>query len=552
MPMKKKMTQISPSPTIVIHDSTYQLKAIVQHHGTTTNVGHYTTVVKLDNKMLQCDDGKITEKQTLNHSEGYIYTYEIMTPDQSAKLSLQGNIDGLNMPNDAINTNEGNITPTEKNSPVFKNKYVNRNAAKTTNKRVKPAKNILQEQKKIGTRSSPIKRKARNYKESKKSYNHSPSKRRKISRKIDFQPSPRNESATFDAFQKLLLIRQEKNMAQEKGDSNFNVFKDNPLIDAAKDMHDILMDLELSAACIVCNESWYDLEIGPRNKMCKRCSNENRNTKLDKDKQKILYFSKENDMHPTATPECIKKLTFIELASIKLVQPMFHIITTKGGGLKMKGHSIALEQDISDFVGSLPHSPDKLPMIILRSRNEANPKKFKANGKHILEALDWLKDNNEFYEKIPIDREAALQHYNPNHFIEGIPEEFVEDPINTDEPQNPTMINEDGDEINDILQQNFDIDNDIPPPESVVQQQFSRPTVLESMKNIANNVTIESNMEKMQILLITLKFFYQNSLKKELRNFLLLVFLLKLLLSCFQMEKEISQLLINMLKHLSY
>ena len=108
---------------------------------------------------------------------------------------------------------------------------------------------------------------------------------------------------------------------------------------------------------------------------------------------------------------------------------------------------IALEQDISDFVGSLPHSPDKLPMIILRSRNETNPKKFKANGKHILEALDWLKDNNEFYEKIPIDREAALQHYNPNHFIEGIPEEFVEDPINTDEPQNPTMINEDGDEI---------------------------------------------------------------------------------------------------------
>ena len=72
----------------------------------------------------------------------------------------------------------------------------------------------------------------------------------------------------------------------------------------------------------------------------------------------------------------------------------------------------------------------------------------------------------------------------------------MEDPINTDEPQNPTMINEDGDEINDILQQNFDIDNDIPPPESVVQQQFSRPTVLESMKNIANNVTIESNMEK--------------------------------------------------------
>ena len=71
----------------------------------------------------------------------------------------------------------------------------------------------------------------------------------------------------------------------------------------------------------------------------------------------------------------------------------------------------------------------------------------------------------------------------------------MEDTGNTDEPRNPTMLNE-MDEINDILQQNLDIDNDIPPPESVVQQQFSRPTVLESMKDIANNVTIESNIEK--------------------------------------------------------
>ena len=256
---------------------------------------------------------------------------------------------------------------------------------------MKPAKKIFQEQEKISTRSSPIKRKAMNYKESKNSYSHSPSKRRKISRNIDFQPSD-----TLDEFQKLWLIRQQKNMTEETGDNSFNDLIDNPLIDAANDMHEILRNIELSAPCIICNESWYDLEIGPRNKMCKRCSNEKRNMKSDKNKEKILYFSSENDMHPTATPECIKKLTFIELASIKLVQPMFHIITTKGGGLKMKGHSIALEQDISDFLGSLPHSPDKLPMIILRSRNEDNPKKFKANGNHILEALDWLKKTMTF------------------------------------------------------------------------------------------------------------------------------------------------------------
>ena len=96
-------------------------------------------------------------------------------------------------------------------------------------------------------------------------------------------------------------------------------------------------------------------------------------------------------MHPDDVPECIKRLSFIELAAIKLVQPMFHIIQTKCSSLKMRGHSIALEQDISEFASRLPHTPNNLPILILRTRNENNPKKFKANGQHILDALIWLK-----------------------------------------------------------------------------------------------------------------------------------------------------------------
>ena len=231
-------------------------------------------------------------------------------------------------------------------------------------------------------------------------------------------------------FEKLYLIRQQRQFHLKDGDFSFNDLEANPLIEAAKTMHDELMNIKLSETCIICNERWYDLKIGPRNKMCKRCSNENRNIK---ETPKILTFSSENHMHPDIPPECIQRLSFIELASIKLVQPMFHIITTKGGGLKMKGHSIALEQDVSEFVSRLPHSPDKLPILILRTRNEKNPKKFKANGIHILEALKWLKQNNQFYEKIEID-EAALQQYPTDGFVEGIPEEFSDDMENINEP----------------------------------------------------------------------------------------------------------------------
>ena len=120
----------------------------------------------------------------------------------------------------------------------------------------------------------------------------------------------------------------------------------------------------------------------------------------------ILKFSKQNGMHPEEVPACIKDLSFIELAAIRQIQPMFHVVQSKGGGLKMRGHSIAFEQDVSDFVSRLPHAPEKLPMLILRTRNEKNPKRFKANGLKILEALEYLIDNNRYYSHIEIDRNA--------------------------------------------------------------------------------------------------------------------------------------------------
>ena len=189
-----------------------------------------------------------------------------------------------------------------------------------------------------------------------------------------------------------------------------------------------------------------------------------------------------------------KKLSLIELAAIKLVQPMFHIIKTKGGGLKMRGHSIALEQNIQEFATRLPNLPGNLPIIILRTRNEKNPKKFKSNGKHIYEALIWLKQNNEYYKNIEIDMNALQQYPSDGGDVIGIPEEFAEDVGIQKEPRNPSM-SEEFDEINQIMQQEFDMSDDIPPPETTVQQNFSKPTIMEAMKHVADNVIIGKGSE---------------------------------------------------------
>ena len=57
----------------------YKLSAVVLHHGTSTNSGHYTAIVSTEQGYVQADD--ITVKQLLQlpdkvHSNGYIMFYE--------------------------------------------------------------------------------------------------------------------------------------------------------------------------------------------------------------------------------------------------------------------------------------------------------------------------------------------------------------------------------------------------------------------------------------------------------------------------------------------
>ena len=58
------------------------------------------------------------------------------------------------------------------------------------------------------------------------------------------------------------------------------------------------------------------------------------------------------------------------------------------------------------------------------------------------------------------------------------------------------MQQNDVDEINEIMQEDMDHSNDIPAPISTLQQNFSKPTVLESMKKTTDRVTIRGTPVK--------------------------------------------------------
>ena len=71
-------------------------------------------------------------------------------------------------------------------------------------------------------------------------------------------------------------------------------------------------------ACSVCEERWYGMKVGPRNKKCQRCAREKAGD--------INKFSRQNYMIPSSIPNCIARLTQVEINAIKIACPILHFV----------------------------------------------------------------------------------------------------------------------------------------------------------------------------------------------------------------------------------
>ena len=81
------------------------------------------------------------------------------------------------------------------------------------------------------------------------------------------------------------------------------------------------------------------------------------------------------------------------------------IYKLKYGATGMKGHSISFHQNVQEFINVLPPAPEYLPLIVIKAPNQPVP--LTANRFHILEALTFLKRNNDHYGNIIIDQRQA-------------------------------------------------------------------------------------------------------------------------------------------------
>ena len=127
----------------------------------------------------------------------------------------------------------------------------------------------------------------------------------------------------------------------------------------------------------------------------------------------VRIMSCENDMdpgHDNILMHDLPVLTEIEEMFISRVHVVMQAYRLKGGRMGYKGNVLNIEQDVKKTLETLPLSPNQLPVIIVRMKNQQNEegfKDFRVRRNAILQWLYFLKAKNHLYRDLNIDLDAA-------------------------------------------------------------------------------------------------------------------------------------------------
>ncbi|XP_054260005.1 uncharacterized protein LOC128984689 [Macrosteles quadrilineatus] len=112
-------------------------------------------------------------------------------------------------------------------------------------------------------------------------------------------------------------------------------------------------------------------------------------------------------MDPGDVPPQLQDLTPAEQMLIAKVQPVIRLYQYRScGQIFYNGHVINIAQDLSEITHFLPRAPNTLNVVIVRRPTSQGFLEFRVRRQKILDALIFLKHNNDFYNDINIDMDT--------------------------------------------------------------------------------------------------------------------------------------------------
>ena len=141
--------------------------------------------------------------------------------------------------------------------------------------------------------------------------------------------------------------------------------------------------------------------------------------------------------------------------------------------------STAFEQDLSDLYVKLPRLPKDLPLVVLQTKSASQkPIELKVRVQKLRKALEWLRDNNEVYQKFCDISEDNFSYYENNvvttNDLNTVDQDWNPTPQETEVP----VALRDDVFVEDYLEGEF------PQPDSMVFQEPQSLTVAEMAKKV--------------------------------------------------------------------
>nr|XP_054775560.1 uncharacterized protein LOC129284114 [Lytechinus pictus]XP_054775561.1 uncharacterized protein LOC129284114 [Lytechinus pictus]XP_054775563.1 uncharacterized protein LOC129284114 [Lytechinus pictus] len=115
-----------------------------------------------------------------------------------------------------------------------------------------------------------------------------------------------------------------------------------------------------------------------------------------------------NNLQLNDVPDVLSKLNSLERHLIAKTIPFMKIITLpKGGQFAVKGPVVSVPSDMSKGVSVLPRQPCDDQFVRVKLKRKLSYKGYyeyrNVNTKNVLDALEYLKENNKWYSDIDID-----------------------------------------------------------------------------------------------------------------------------------------------------
>ena len=145
-----------------------------------------------------------------------------------------------------------------------------------------------------------------------------------------------------------------------RGDYSWEGLPPNPLHRGTVAMEEELQELQY-VYCRHCDEMLLGEKLTPKDQRCQRCRAEWEHSR----EGQVLLWSAENDMHATPLPAELQGLTPVEQSAIQMNFVVMKIYRVAQGAIHLKGHCLAVLQDLEGFAKRLPPAPSDLPMIFL-------------------------------------------------------------------------------------------------------------------------------------------------------------------------------------------